>query len=64
MAGSKTFVCVWCKKSYPMSESVPKGNGLVCTKDNTTYVILTTRWAKNPRLKAWWQAKSPEEKPW
>ena len=44
-----------------MSDSVARGSVLWCSKDSASYNGLQTRWAKNPKLRKWWQSLSPDE---
>ena len=51
---SNVFTCPKCRKQWPMSESVSKGNQLWCSKDSATYTALMGRCQKNAKLKRWW----------
>ena len=44
-----------------MSDSVARGSVLWCSKDSASYNSLQARWAKNPKLRKWWQNLSLDE---
>ena len=48
--------CQCCKQQCPVGLCVPKGNAWWCLKDNASYQALITRWAKNSKLRVWWQS--------
>ena len=56
-----TFSCPKCRKTLPLTESTPKGTQLWCVKDNRAYNSLTQRWARAPKLRAWWASLTPDQ---
>jgi hypothetical protein len=59
--GNGSFTCAKCVFIYPVSELVVKGSQQWCIKDNKSYNGLVVRWAKNPKLRVWWNGMSAED---
>ena len=59
---SLTFVCACCRKTFPLAEGITKGTQVWCIRDNSTYVSLQGRWAKNAKLKTWWSQLTGDQK--
>ena len=60
--GAGHVSCGLCKQTLAMSMCIQKGGQWWCYKDNQNYNALQLRWAKNSKLKTWFQALAPEEK--
>ena len=60
-SAAQQFNCPKCKRRLPVAEAVQVGNQTWCVKDRRTYGQLQTRWAKNPKLRTWWNSMTDEE---
>ena len=54
------FDCPKCRKRWPLSDAAMVGNQQWCIYDRRSYASLQARWAKNVKLRNWWNSLSPE----
>ena len=49
-----TFLCPKCQRQCPVSQARARGAQTWCAADNNSYAALQQRWARNRKLKDWW----------
>lgn len=59
---ASTFTCAKCGEECPTSELRLMGGSQVEAQCKANYKYLTDRWFKDKKLKAWFQAKTLEQK--
>jgi hypothetical protein len=54
------FLCKLCKRQHPLSDMSARAN--VCSRDNSSYKSISSRWSKQRELKTWYDNMSDEQR--